>query len=233
MWFFWLFLFITILSHVIIGTLYEFFYTMQKWKEETQQNEMLEKEKLRSELAVLKSQVNPHFLFNTLNTLSALVSENPSKAEDFIDEMSRVYRYLLRNNEEELSSLSEELKFIKSYFHLLKTRHGNGIEMDLGIPDHYLAYRLPPLTLQLLVENAVKHNIIRADSPLRIEIFTEQNLLTVRNKLQRKTINVQSTKVGLGNIATKYRLMNLEGIKVIDDGVIFSVTVPLIGAETK
>lgn len=201
----------------------------EKWRTMADEAENLKRENLQSQLEGLKGQVNPHFLFNSLNSLSSLISDDPQKAEKFLDEMSKVYRYLLRNNEEGLTTLDAEMQFIYSYFHMLKTRYGDGLELETRIDERYLAYLLPPLTLQMLVENAVKHNAILKDSPLRIMILTTNSgKLVISNNLQRKDRLVKSNKVGLSNIVNKYRLMKQEEISVRDDGKEFAVVVPLI-----
>jgi sensor histidine kinase YesM len=201
----------------------------EKWREVVDESDQLKRENLQSQLEGLKGQVNPHFLFNSLNSLSSLISDDPEKAEKFLDEMSKVYRYLLRTNEEGLTSLESEMQFIQSYFHLLKTRYGDGLEMETRISEKYSGYQLPPLTLQMLVENAVKHNMILKDSPLHILIMTTNSgKLVVTNNLQRKDRMVSSNKVGLTNIVKKYRLMKKEEISVRDDGKEFAVVVPLI-----
>ncbi|ULQ57701.1 histidine kinase [Flavihumibacter rivuli] len=201
----------------------------EKWRMLVDEAEQLKKENLQSQLEGLKGQVNPHFLFNSLNSLSSLISEDPVKAEKFLDEMSKVYRYLLRTNEDGLTTLESEMQFIQSYFHLLKTRYGDGLEMEVKIAPKYLSYQIPPLTLQMLVENAVKHNMILRDSPLKIMIMTTNSgKLIVTNNLQRKDRKVTSTRVGLNNIVNKYRLMKQEEILVRDDGKEFAVVLPLI-----
>ena len=201
----------------------------EKWRKMVDEAENLKKENLQSQLEGLKGQVNPHFLFNSLNSLSSLISEDPEKAEKFLDEMSKVYRYLLRTNEEGLTTLDSEMQFIQSYFHMLKTRYGDGLDMETKIDEHYMGYQLPPLTLQMPIENAVKHNMILRDSPLKILIMTTNSgRLVVSNNLQRKDRIVSSNKVGLANIVNKYRLMKKEEISVRDDGKEFAVVVPLI-----
>lgn len=201
----------------------------ERWREVVDEAEQLKKENLQSQLEGLKGQVNPHFLFNSLNSLSSLISDDPAKAEKFLDEMSKVYRYLLRTNEDGLTTLQAEMDFIYSYFHLLKTRYGDGLNMTTNIDERFLIYQLPPLTLQMLVENAVKHNMILKDSPLQIMILTTNSgKLIVSNNLQRKDRMVASNKVGLTNIVKKYRLMKKEEIMVRDDGKDFAVIVPLI-----
>lgn len=201
----------------------------EKWRNLVDEAEQLKKENLQSQLEGLKGQVNPHFLFNSLNSLSSLISDEPEKAEKFLDELSKVYRYLLRTNEDGLTTLDTEMQFIYSYFHLLKTRYGDGLNMEVKIDDRFLVYLLPPLTLQILVENAVKHNMILKDKPLKILIMTTNSgKLLVSNNLQRKDRMVSSNRVGLINIVNKYRLMKQEEISVRDDGKEFAVAVPLI-----
>jgi sensor histidine kinase YesM len=201
----------------------------EKWRKVVDEAEQLKKENLQSQLEGLKGQVNPHFLFNSLNSLSSLISDDPDKAEKFLDEMSKVYRYLLRTNEDGLTTLDAEMQFIYSYFHLLKTRYGDGLDMETIIDERYLQHQLPPLTLQMLVENAVKHNMILKNHPLKILIMTTNSgKLVVSNNLQRKDRMVSSNKVGLTNIVNKYRLMKQEEITVRDDGKEFAVVVPLI-----
>ena len=201
----------------------------EKWRRLVDEAENLKKENLQSQLEGLKTQVNPHFLFNSLNSLSSLISEDPGQAEKFLDEMSKVYRYLLRTNEEGLTTLDSEMDFIHSYFHMLKTRYGDGLRLETKIDQHYLSYQLPPLTLQMLVENAVKHNMILKNNPLKILIMTTNSgRLVVSNNLQRKDRLVSSNRVGLTNIVNKYRLMKKEEISVRDDGKEFAVVVPLI-----
>ncbi len=203
----------------------------EKWRKLVDEAEQLKKVNLQSQLEGLKGQVNPHFLFNSLNSLSSLISDDPDKAEKFLDEMSKVYRYLLRTNEDGLTTLDAEMHFISSYFHLLKTRYGDGLDLETIIDEKYCCYQIPPLTLQMLVENAVKHNMILKDHPLKILIMTTNSgKLVVSNNLQRKDRMVSSNKVGLTNIVNKYRLMKQEEISVRDDGKEFAVVVPLIPA---
>ncbi len=208
----------------------EGFYVLKEWQKNHAAREALKKAGLQTQLDSLKSQINPHFLFNSLNALTALIGENSAKAEAFVDEISSVYRYLLRNNEQGqgLISLAEELNFIESYFHLLKTRYGDGIQLRMDGLKAYHEYRLPPLTMQVLVENAVKHNAILTDSPLMIDILIDNNRLIVQNNVQRKTTLIASNRVGLANIAAKYRLLEADSIEIIDDSRLFTVRLPLI-----
>lgn len=191
----------------------------------------LEGEKMAVQLRALQSQVNPHFLFNSLNTLSSLIDESPRQAGAFVDELSSVYRYLLRANDQPLTTLREELAFIQSYYHLLKTRHGNGLSLRIAVAERCLDAQLPPLTLQLLVENAVKHNVVLPEQPLSIEIFTDPTgQLVVENNLQRKTTRVLSNGVGLSNILTQYRMLGQATPTVSDEAGRFVVKLPLVAA---
>ncbi len=206
----------------------------KKLKQAEQEKEKLRTANLESQLDALKQQVNPHFLFNSLNVLDSLIEEDPQQARVFLDELSTVYRYLLRSNEQHLTTLDSELAFINSYFHLLKTRHGSGVRLNVTIDDQYQTYLLPPLTLQLLVENAVKHNIVLPDQPLVVEILTDgQSRLQVRNNIQRKTIRVASNGVGLSNILAKYQMMGHDAPTIQEVDGQFVVTLPLVNATAQ
>ncbi|RRB07925.1 hypothetical protein EHT25_04460 [Larkinella rosea] len=217
------------IGNLIANIVHESVYTFEKWSQTISETEKLKKANLQSQLDSLKQQVNPHFLFNSLNTLSSLIDEDTDKAELFIEELSSVYRYLLQTNENALTSLRDELTFIESYFHLLKTRYGSGINLDVRIADGFQDAQLPPLTLQMLVENAVKHNIILADQPLQIRIETiDGGRLTVSNNVQLKNLRVASNGVGLANIATKYQLLGHGGLEILNTDTQFCVTLPLM-----
>ncbi|RIV22616.1 histidine kinase [Fibrisoma montanum] len=188
----------------------------------------MQQEKTEVQMRALQSQINPHFLFNSLNTLSSLIDESPGQASDFVDELSSVYRYLLRSNETELTTLRIELRFLSSYFHLLQTRHGNTITLETNIDEAAKDWLLPPLTLQLLVENAVKHNVVLPERPLCIRLRIDDRNLIVENTLQRKMLRVESNGVGLSNITVKYRLMNQPAPLFEEIDGWFRVTVPLL-----
>ncbi|GAA4467120.1 hypothetical protein GCM10023189_50160 [Nibrella saemangeumensis] len=189
----------------------------------------LEQEKAEVQLRALQSQVNPHFLFNALNSLSSLISEEPAQAEEFVDKLSDVYRYVLRANEQSLTTVAAELQFIDAYFHLLKTRYGQGIHLTIDVDPVYNDCQIPPLTLQLLVENAVKHNVVSAKRPLSIRITTsEAGELTISNTLQKKQSRVFSNGVGLTNIVVKYQMLNLPAPAVAETDDTFTVVLPMV-----
>ena len=220
---------IQLFYHVVYFSLYEGWYLVRQWRQTYLEKEELTKIQWQTRFNSLKSQVNPHFLFNSLNALSALIEESPAQASQFVDELSKMYRYLLQANDRELVMLSTELTFVESYAHLLQTRHGAGIIVRMSVADDHLTRSLPPLTLQLLVENAVKHNIILASRPLLIEIATtEAGQLRVRNNLQRKNARNVSNGVGLANIAAKYQMLAQTDIIVRDEDEHFTVLLPLL-----
>lgn len=216
---------------LISTSIWEVGYTFTLWKKSLAQKEKLQQQSLENQFEMLKSQVNPHFLFNCFNTLSSLISEDAQRAEAFLNELSKVYRYLLRNNRDSLSTLQQELDFIQSYLLLLQTRHGDAVQVNTRIDKRYAAYLLPSLTLQLLVENAVKHNTASKSSPLNIDIFTAAgNILVVTNNVQKRQSAFPSHGIGLENIRNKFKLMNQPGFLVIDTTQHFTVVLPLIWA---
>jgi len=214
---------------VVTLGIYEGAYIWQQWKKTFTEKEKLFQSEWQAKYDLLQSQINPHFLFNSLNSLSSLIAENPAQAEKFADEMSSVYRYLLKNNDQELVTLSKELQFIRSYGHLLSIRHGSGFCLCIDVDNKYYDYLLPSLTLQLLVENAVKHNTLSKDQPLTVKIrSTEDEKLIVENYIRKKTIVFPSTGVGLANINSRYRLLEQGGISIHEEGGWFVVSIPLI-----
>lgn len=237
---------VNMMAIVLTMVIQETFHSLGHWKHHEFNKEKLLKENIQGQLQSLKAQISPHFLFNSLNSLSTLIAEDSAKAEEFVDQMARVYRYLLQTNQStinednvnHLTSLSNELNFIESYYHLLKTRYGEGMFMTISVDEKYLTYLIPPLTLQLLIENAVKHNVIRSSRPLLVEISTIENgLLQVKNNLQKKNVsgleNLESTRIGLANIQTKYHLLAQSHPEIteplIENGPdYFTVTLPLI-----
>jgi len=215
--------------NVVFETLFEVVYIIEKYKETALEAELLEHMHLRQEFDNLQQKVNPHFLFNCFNTLSSLISEDKQQAGKFLNELSKVYRYLLQNNEDGMSTVESEVKFIQSYFQLISTRYGEAVKLTVQINKKYNPYFVPSLSLQLLVENAVKHNIISKNVPLSIEIFTtEAKQLVVNNNLQRKILKEKSTRIGLQNIQSKYKLMNQDGFQIVNGEKYFMVVLPLL-----
>jgi sensor histidine kinase YesM len=221
-------LIIGFVANLIFAFAYEGFYMFKKIKETFIENEKLKKHQLQQQFDNLKSQVNPHFLFNTLSSLSTLIEEDAEKADIFLNEMSKVYRYMLRSNQEAWVTLEQELNFIESYFHLLKIRYVSKINFFKIIDDKYADWLLPPLTLQMLIENALKHNIATKEQPLEIFIETNSNqTVTIKNNLQLKNMTIQPSKNELQGLKVKYELLNVGGFDVKETLEEFIVTVPL------
>jgi two-component system, LytTR family, sensor kinase len=214
--------------NLLFSTLWEVDYILEKHRENSTEKELLEKMQLLQEFDNLKQKVNPHFLFNCFNTLSCLISEDKQKADTFLEELSKVYRYLLRNNENDLSTVESEMKFIQSYCRLLKTRHGESLQFNIQVDDLYYSYLLPSLSLQLLVENAVKHNVLSKEQPITIYIRSaDDGYLVVENNLEKKKDKPDSTGIGLSTIREKYKLLRRDDLRIKEDEN-FTVILPLI-----
>lgn len=219
------------LMNVVVTCIHEGVYAFELWQQKLLETEKLKKANLQTQFESLKQQINPHFLFNCLNSLSSLIEDDPDRATQFIDEMSNVYRYLLRSNESELTTLDTELKFAASYFHLLSTRYGSNLRLEENVDPAYRSYMLPPLTLQLLMENVVKHNVIMPQQPLHIRLeTTDEGKLVVSNNLQKRTVAVPSSRIGLANIASKYSLLGQGEISIEESPQSFSVSLPLLAS---
>ena len=216
-----------------IGSVYQSVYFFTLWKEATFEKEELERAHLSSQLEGLRNQVNPHFLFNSLNTLSYLIPEDGPKAVRFVQKLSKVYRYVLESREDKLIPIQQELEFLDSYIFLQKERFGDNLKVDCGGLDKHGGIAIVPLTLQMLFENAIKHNIISSEMPLTIEVFIESNKLIVRNNLQRKNQVMDSTGVGLKNIKDRYRILTEKEVDIIVSQEYFTVIIPLIPLEVK
>ncbi len=219
---------VSVVGTIQVAAVYEGIYLYKRWQVSYTEAQDLKKVNLQSQLDSLKTQINPHFLFNNLNSLSALITSDAEQAERFLDELSSVYRYLLQQNSRDLCPLIDELNFINAYFHLIKTRYGEGISLEVDIEERYTSYLIPPLTLQILFENAIKHNIIAASNPLSIRLFTQSGKLYVENNIQIKKAVVPSNQIGLQNIMMKYKLLGYSSILVHQDEEKFLVSVPLI-----
>jgi len=202
------------------------------WRENLKETEKLKKTFKQSQLLGLKSQVNPHFLFNSLNTLSSLIVEDEKQAEVFLNEMSKVYRYMLRGDDEQMVPLQTELKFINAYIHLLERRFGQSLQVQLNIQKEDLEKLVPPLSLQVLIENAFTQNSMSKTVPLVIKICSDGSNVIVRNNRNPKAIsNAIDFEAGLDNLVTKYRLLNNEEVVIKDEDCQRSIFLPLIQNE--
>lgn len=206
-----------------------FYFQLQK---EQLEKEQLLKENAQGQLESLKNQVNPHFFFNSLNTLAYLIPEDPAKAENFVQKLSKAYRYILEIREREVAALREELDFLDSYTCLLQERFGENLKITVDVPEPFMQHGVVPLSMQMLFENAIKHNIVSSQQPLHIEVAVERgDQLVVKNTLQRKQQAMPSTKVGLQNIQRRYSLLSGREIEVFDGQGFFTVVLPLLEKE--
>jgi LytS/YehU family sensor histidine kinase len=206
-------------------------YLLESWRNSLAEIERFRKERIEFQFEMLRNQVNPHFLFNSLNTASSLIYENQDAASKFVKQLAKVYRYVLEQQSKELVSLQEEKQFISSFIYLLELRFANNLKVDLIIPDVYSSLLVLPMGLQLLVENALKHNIVSAKKPLHLEIFVENganDYLVVRNNLQRKTQTEYSSQLGLSNIVNRYAFITEFAVMIEETENTFTVKLPLI-----
>jgi two-component system, LytTR family, sensor kinase len=214
---------------IMVMAVYESVYFMSELRKSVQETESLKRESLSAQLNALRTQVNPHFLFNNLNTLVSVIPENQQQAVDFVQQLSKVYRHILDVRDEESIPLKDELDVLRAYSFLLKTRFGDNIQVQIDVPAEKLQQKIVPLSLQILMENAIKHNIVSASRPLKIDVFAQNGSLVVRNNLQMKNQLSESTGIGLENIRNRYRLLGNRTVEVTNNGEDFTVSVPLIG----
>lgn len=192
-------------------------------------NASLLKTNAETRFEVLKNQVNPHFLFNSLNTINSLIVTDQQAAVHFVNNMSDVYRYVLKSHEVNSIQLQEEIHFITSYANMLKGRYGNKMHIAVNVPNHFMQHRMPPMALQILIENAVKHNIASHNKPLHIQIFADPVAgLVVTNNLQKRNDPEPSTGVGLQNLNQRCKYLSNHHLTIQQTQTSFSVTIPLI-----
>lgn len=216
---------VNLLFH-LVNTIFFFFREYQKkWMEA----EELRRISSQAELELIRSQINPHFLFNNLNVLSGMVIKNNPEANKFIEEFSKVYRYILSNQQKELVELKSELDFIQPYIFLLQKRFDNGLKIDISIGERYKSHHVVPAALQMLIENAIKHNVVSRNRPLHIDIHTNgNNTLVVKNNLQLRQAAEPSGRIGLQNIRKRYELISGQDITITKTEESFEVILPLL-----
>lgn len=218
-----------ILVNLLFHLVNAIFFYFKEYRIKLIEAEQLKRITAQAELQLVKSQINPHFLFNNLNVLSALVMQNNSEANKFIEAFSQVYRYILHNQDNELVNIKSELEFIKPYIFLLEKRFNQGLKIAIEIPDKYLNSYIIPASLQMLIENAIKHNIASSAKPLSILLHANgNNTLVVTNNLQLRETVENSTEIGLQNIIKRYQLVSGKEVLVEKSNHEFKVTLPLI-----
>jgi hypothetical protein len=217
------FLLSIVLNLIYFGTIYFF-----QWKKDLVNLANMQREQAIVKYDALKNQLNPHFLFNALTSLNSLIFENQQLASDFLQQLSKVYRYVLQNKEKETVSVGTELEFINHYIFLLKTIFDEDIEFNINLNDDVKTKEIVPVTLQILIENAIKHNIISVASPLRVSINANNEYLMVQNTLNRKAQVESSNRQGLENIKGFYSYLSELPIQILETEHLYTVKIPLI-----
>lgn len=209
-----------------------FYFSMKQKEEMEEQMENLKREMLASKYSSLKSQISPHFLFNSLNTLTSLMYEDRDLASDFVTRLASSYRYILDNKEEDLVSLQKELNFLDAYVFMMEVRHKNAviIKTDIKIPSEQ--YWIPTLSLQMLIENALKHNLYSKEKPLEISITSiGTDALAIKNNFRKRKLKQETTKLGLDNIKKRYSYYTNKQVLVREESEFFEVIIPLLNKE--
>ncbi|MEP7374401.1 MAG: sensor histidine kinase [Chitinophagaceae bacterium] len=220
---------IILVAVVFITHVYETVFLVKETESEMIKNEQLERAKAEAELEALKNQIDPHFIFNSLNTLSHLIEEKPVKAKQFNDNLADVYRYILQNKARDLVLLKEEIIFLQNYFSLLKIRFEKAVQLKMTVNEKEMdQYLIPPISLQILAENAVKHNEFSDVVPLAIEIKLVNDELVIHNPVRKKTLRKPSSKIGLQNLRERYRLITNKEILIKEEENYFTVILPVL-----
>lgn len=221
-----------LVAALVAGAAFRFFQIRQRQKQQVQElknkTQLLEKEKAVVMYESLKQQLNPHFLFNSLTSLGSLIQIEPKTAVSFLENLSKTYRYILKSSERETVPLGEEMKFAEAFVRLQQTRFESGFEVRFEVPDEFFHRKIVPVTLQNLIENAIKHNIIDEESPLVVEVFVADDCLVVRNNLQRKKFVETSNRKGLANLQSFYKYLSDRPILTSEEGGFFTIQIPLI-----
>lgn len=215
-----------IIACIVTGSNY-IFHLIAKQQRIVVENEELRTESLRHQYESLKNQLNPHMLFNSLNTLQSLIRESPPKALDYTQELSQVLRYTLQDSDRQSVTLAEEMQFAEAYIYLMKMRYEENLQFRIDIDKRMTGMLLPPMSVQLLIENAIKHNEISNRNPLTISIRTEGQMLLVCNRLQPKRLAPAGPGIGLDNLAKRYRLLWQREIQISAEKGMFCVRLPL------
>ena len=211
---------------IISGELLKIYHDQSKRNE--RDKALMQKELLQSQYVNLKNQVNPHFLFNSFSVLQSLIDTKPAEASKFLERLSKMYRYMLDNREESLSSVEKELGILDHYLYLLKIRHEESLQVEIDIQTAFHNRYIPTLSLQMLVENAVKHNQFSKREPLIVTLNIENDYLVVRNKVKKKGATEDSTKLGLENIRNQYNLQTEKSVIITEDEQFFTVKLPIL-----
>ena len=220
-----------VITVIIVSIIYSFSF-FKAWRASAVSEERLKKESIALQYKALQNQVNPHFLFNSLNTLSSLVYKDQETAVKFIKELSDVYRYVLEMKDNEVIDLSTELQFVNHYIYLQKIRYGNNLKVEMDIKDGK-ENKVVPMSLQMVIENAIKHNIVSEENPLLLEIMETNDYIIVKNNLQRKSAVKDSGGIGLQNLQSRYDSLSDKKFSAEATEKEFIVKIPLIKSAGK
>lgn len=190
----------------------------------------LQEEKIQFQFQVLRNQVNPHFLFNSFNTLISIIEDNPAMAVDYVEQLSEFFRNIVNYRDKDIISLGEEIDVLQTYIYLQQKRFGDNLQLHIHLSEEAKSHTfIPPLSLQLLIENAIKHNVVSKEAPLVIDIFIEnEKELVIRNNINPKITRESGARMGLQNIVNRYNLLSREKVNIINDGKNFIVTLPTL-----
>ncbi len=214
----------------LLNTIFIYF---DEYKKKWQEAEELKRITAQAQMQLMRNQIKPHFLFNNLNVLSSMLIKENSEANKFIEEFTKVYRYILKNHDKEVVQLKQELEFVHPYLFLLKKRFGEGLQVSIHIPENYFKYYVIPAALQMLIENAIKHNVASVSSPLYLEIHANGNeTLVIRNNMQPRLTPEESLKIGLQNIQQRYELISSRRVEFHENNNSFEVVLPLLHINT-
>ncbi len=208
--------------------IYKFILSIIKKQESKVKEQKIIAGTASAKFETLKNQIDPHFLFNSLNVLSSLIEENPENAQRFTTSLSKVYRYVLEQKDKDLVSIEEELAFAKTYMNLLQMRFENSLTFEISIENIDIESKVVPLSLQLLLENAVKHNIISEQKPLHIKIYIENDALVIQNNFQKKAVLQDGQGVGIQNIISRYHIITDRKVAIEQNENTFTVKLPIL-----
>jgi len=209
---------------------------IEEWKKSTRKEVVEQKliaKSANAQFESLKNQLDPHFLFNSLNVLSSLIDENPAQAQTFTSSMSKIYRYVLEQKDKELVTVEEEIEFAKIYCGLLKTRFEDSVSFDFKVEESQYGFFVVPLSLQLLLENCIKHNYATPSNPLHIKIYSENGCLLIENNFQPREQMKESAGIGLSNIVQRYSLLTSENVFIEKSDDFFRVKIPILTQKIK
>ncbi len=224
--------YILVLVLDILFVVFDFLVYSYKYYSQGQiQNAKLARKQMELQFEALRTQLSPHYLFNSLNTISSLIYKDINQTEQYIRKLASTYQYILASDRKQIISLDQEIEFIKDYCYLLNIRFGEALQVNFDVENHFIDYNLPPISIQILVENAVKHNVFDDENPLEVDIYTHENKLVVKNKILKTPASRESFKIGLSNIQKRYQVFTDKDIRIIKNDF-FTVELPLLKPKT-